>query len=175
MKNRILPAEEVNRRLVEQYTEIAALAGGLAHEIKNPLSTIRLNMELLAEDFDGAESPRERRALQKIEVVQRECQRLAEPARQLPQLRQDPLAAARTIGPEPGDQARARLLPPQGRSGRHRSDLLSGPGPAQRGAGPRKLSWGPDQPGAQRPAGHAQRRPTGGSHQANGRLASPWT
>src|SRR5665213_935762 len=69
-------AEEVNRRLVEQYTEIAALAGALAHEIKNPLSTIRLNMELLAEDFDGVESPRERRALQKIEVVQRECLRL---------------------------------------------------------------------------------------------------
>jgi signal transduction histidine kinase len=69
-------AEEVNQRLVAQYTEIAALAGGLAHEIKNPLSTIRLNMELLAEDFGDAQSPRERRALAKIEVVQRECQRL---------------------------------------------------------------------------------------------------
>jgi len=31
---------------MDQYTEIAKLAGGLAHEIKNPLSTIRLNMEL---------------------------------------------------------------------------------------------------------------------------------
>jgi signal transduction histidine kinase len=69
-------AEEVNRRLVEQYTEIATLAGALAHEIKNPLSTIGLNMELLAEDFAVGESPRERRALAKIEVVQRECQRL---------------------------------------------------------------------------------------------------
>ena len=69
-------ADEVNRRLVEQYTEIAALAGGLAHEIKNPLSTIRLNMELLAEDFADAETPRERRALAKIAVVERECQRL---------------------------------------------------------------------------------------------------
>src|SRR5689334_3913528 len=69
-------AEEVNQRLVDQYTEIAALAGGLAHEIKNPLSTIRLNMELLAEDFGDVQSPRERRALAKIEVVQRECQRL---------------------------------------------------------------------------------------------------
>jgi len=29
--------------------------GGLAHEIRNPLSSIRLNMELLAEDFsDGS-------------------------------------------------------------------------------------------------------------------------
>ena len=69
-------AEDVNQKLVDQYTEIARLAGGLAHEIKNPLSTIRLNMELLAEDFGGGESPRERRALRKVDVVQRECQRL---------------------------------------------------------------------------------------------------
>jgi signal transduction histidine kinase len=69
-------AEEVNQRLVEQYTEIAALAGGLAHEIKNPLSTIGLNMELLAEDFAEANSPRDRRAAAKIAVVQQECQRL---------------------------------------------------------------------------------------------------
>jgi len=69
-------ADEVNRKLVDQYTEIAQLAGGLAHEIKNPLSTIRLNMELLAEDFQDAQSQRERRALNKVNVVQRECQRL---------------------------------------------------------------------------------------------------
>lgn len=69
-------AEEVHRRLLQQYTEIAALAGALAHEIKNPLSTIRLNMELLAEDFEGAETQRDRRAAQKIAVVQRECLRL---------------------------------------------------------------------------------------------------
>jgi signal transduction histidine kinase len=67
---------ELNQRLVEQYTEIATLAGGLAHEIKNPLSTIRLNMELLAEDFADPQSPRDRRALAKIATVQRECQRL---------------------------------------------------------------------------------------------------
>jgi len=67
---------EVNRRLVDQYTEIATLAGGLAHEIKNPLSTIRLNLELLAEDFAEAESARDRRALNKIRMVERECQRL---------------------------------------------------------------------------------------------------
>ncbi len=67
---------EANQRLVDQYTEIARLAGGLAHEIKNPLSTIWLNMELLAEDFGEADSPRDRRALGKVNVVQRECQRL---------------------------------------------------------------------------------------------------
>lgn len=68
--------EEVQQRLVDRYTEIAKLAGGLAHEIKNPLSTIRLNLELLAEDFARSEELRDRRALAKIETVQRECQRL---------------------------------------------------------------------------------------------------
>jgi signal transduction histidine kinase len=71
-----MSSDAVNQRLVDQYTEIARLAGGLAHEIKNPLSTIRLNMELLAEDFRESDAPRERRAMRKIELVQRECQRL---------------------------------------------------------------------------------------------------
>jgi signal transduction histidine kinase len=64
------------QRLMDQYTEIARLAGGLAHEIKNPLSTIRLNMDLLAEDLGDAESPVVRRSLKRIDVVRRECQRL---------------------------------------------------------------------------------------------------
>jgi len=68
--------EDENQKLVDRYTEIAQLAGGLAHEIKNPLSTIRLNMELLAEDFAEGDSPRDRRAVAKIDVMQRECQRL---------------------------------------------------------------------------------------------------
>ena len=49
--------DNVNERLVDQYTEIVRLAGGLAHKIENPLSTIRLNMELLAEDFRESDAP----------------------------------------------------------------------------------------------------------------------
>jgi signal transduction histidine kinase len=64
------------QRLMDQYTEIAKLAGGLAHEIKNPLSTIRLNMEMLAEDLAELETPAGRRSLKRVEVVRRECQRL---------------------------------------------------------------------------------------------------
>src|SRR4051812_4316748 len=64
------------QRLMDQYTEIARLAGGLAHEIKNPLSTIRLNMDLLAEDLGEAESPTARRSLKRVDVVRRECLRL---------------------------------------------------------------------------------------------------
>jgi signal transduction histidine kinase len=59
-----------------QYAELAALAGSLAHEIKNPLSVIRMNMDLLAEDFAEPQTPRERRALSKIEMVGRQCERL---------------------------------------------------------------------------------------------------
>ena len=37
---RPLDEHEVNLRLRAQYAEIAQLAGGLAHEIRNPLSTM---------------------------------------------------------------------------------------------------------------------------------------
>ena len=64
------------QRLLAQYAEIATLAGGLAHEIKNPLSTIAMNLELLVEDLGPTESPRERRMLSKLETVQRACKSL---------------------------------------------------------------------------------------------------
>ena len=70
------PSERAVRRLMDQYTEIARLARALAHEIKNPLSTIRLNMELLAEDLEGLESPAARRASKRVGTVQLECRRL---------------------------------------------------------------------------------------------------
>ena len=63
-------------RLREQYNEIAQLAGALAHEIKNPLSVIGMNMELLAEDLAEVETPHKRRALNKVDIVQKQCLRL---------------------------------------------------------------------------------------------------
>ncbi|MEO1974188.1 MAG: ATP-binding protein, partial [Pirellulaceae bacterium] len=54
--------EEELKRLRRQYDELAALAGSLAHEIKNPLSIIQMNMELLAEELDGVANTREQRA-----------------------------------------------------------------------------------------------------------------
>ncbi len=70
--------DQERQRLRDQYAEIAALAGGLAHEIRNPLSTIRMNLELMAEDVNdlGSESPHARRLLTKVESVQNECGRL---------------------------------------------------------------------------------------------------
>jgi signal transduction histidine kinase len=75
-----MPSETLSddpyERLIAQYTEMAQLAGALAHEIKNPLSTIRLNMELLAEDLEESESPAQRRAAKRVAVTKQECQRL---------------------------------------------------------------------------------------------------
>jgi signal transduction histidine kinase len=71
-----LSTEQALDQLRERYAELAALAGSLAHEIKNPLSVIRMNMDLLGEDFHRAETPKERRALAKIEMVSRQCTRL---------------------------------------------------------------------------------------------------
>ncbi|MCC7085502.1 MAG: sensor histidine kinase [Pirellulales bacterium] len=71
-----LPIGGGPRSAADQYTELAVLAGGLAHEIKNPLSTIRLNMELLAEDFSDPKTLAERRAVAKVQLVQSECVRL---------------------------------------------------------------------------------------------------
>ena len=69
-------AEEFRNRLINQYNEIARLAGALAHEIKNPLSTIRLNLDLMAEDMTPPETQRERRTIVRLEAVRNECKRL---------------------------------------------------------------------------------------------------
>jgi signal transduction histidine kinase len=61
-----------------QYAELAELAGSFIHEIKNHLSTLGLNLQLLAEDFEEPQSQRERRALERTQRLQTECQRLVD-------------------------------------------------------------------------------------------------
>ncbi len=68
--------EQERQRYQAQYAEIASLAGGLAHEIKNPLSTIGMNLELLVEDLAEGDTPRDRRMLAKIQSIQAECHHL---------------------------------------------------------------------------------------------------
>ncbi|HUG91948.1 MAG TPA: ATP-binding protein [Planctomycetaceae bacterium] len=72
----VLLADDERERLEARYAEIATLAGGLAHEIRNPLSTIGMNLELMAEDLAEPETPCGRRLLSKVQLVQRECQHL---------------------------------------------------------------------------------------------------
>jgi signal transduction histidine kinase len=57
---------------------MAELAGGFIHDIKNRLGTLSLNLQLLAEDFGAPESPRERKALERVNRLHGECQKLAD-------------------------------------------------------------------------------------------------
>jgi two-component system, NtrC family, sensor histidine kinase HydH len=61
-----------------QFTELAELAGGFIHEIKNRVGTLSLNLQLLGEDFENPQSPRERRALERVNRLQEECQKLVD-------------------------------------------------------------------------------------------------
>jgi two-component system sensor histidine kinase HydH len=74
-----MPDEQQERkRLQAENTELATLAGGLAHEIRNPLSTIGMNLELLAEELENDDSQRARRMLRRIANLQGECRNLEE-------------------------------------------------------------------------------------------------
>ena len=59
----------------QQLEELGKLTGGLAHEIKNPLSTIKVNLRLITEDAASADANGSR-WLRKIAVVQKETDRL---------------------------------------------------------------------------------------------------
>jgi signal transduction histidine kinase len=63
-------------REAEHLAAVGRLTGGLAHELKNPLSTLNLNLQLLAEEFKQPATEGERRAVRKIAVLQEESRRL---------------------------------------------------------------------------------------------------
>jgi signal transduction histidine kinase len=69
----------------EQDELFARVASGLAHEIKNPLSTMAINLALLEEEWgagrgrgagDSEPTAREKRCQKRVQTLQREVQRL---------------------------------------------------------------------------------------------------
>ena len=79
--------DEVKGKYQQQLEELGKLTGGLAHEIKNPLSTIKVNLKLVEEDLEdaggsGTEDVRSEagrhvaRALRKVTVIGKEMERL---------------------------------------------------------------------------------------------------
>jgi len=62
-------------RRAERLAELGTLTGGLTHEIKNPLSTIQLNLQLLREDL-MPESPAYSRLVSRLDTVRKEVSRL---------------------------------------------------------------------------------------------------
>jgi signal transduction histidine kinase len=73
-------AREALRRArdAERLAELGSMTGGLAHEIKNPLSTVGLNAQLLAEGINDAEMPDDERErlLRRLDALSREAERL---------------------------------------------------------------------------------------------------
>jgi two-component system sensor histidine kinase HydH len=60
------------------YLELAEVAGGFIHEIKNHLNTLTLNLQLLAEEFETQETQKERRAYERVNRLHDECRRLVD-------------------------------------------------------------------------------------------------
>jgi signal transduction histidine kinase len=60
---------------VRRLAELGTFTGGLAHEIKNPLSTVLLNLQLLQEDLDPKD-PSHSRLVSRLQTVTREASRL---------------------------------------------------------------------------------------------------
>lgn len=71
-------AAERRARAAERMAEVGAMTGGLAHEIKNPLSTIGLNAQLLSEAINELDiDPEEKgRLSRRIGSLKREVERL---------------------------------------------------------------------------------------------------
>jgi len=76
-----LHAADAERRAAESehLAELGTMTGGLAHEIKNPLSTIGLNTDLLREDItdlQAVDEDEKRRLTNRLITVSREVDRL---------------------------------------------------------------------------------------------------
>ncbi len=69
---------ERRTRQAEHLAELGTMTGGLAHEIKNPLSTIGLNLQLLNEAVDDAEidEPHAGRLKRRLDAISDEVDRL---------------------------------------------------------------------------------------------------
>ncbi|UCE99831.1 MAG: two-component sensor histidine kinase [Planctomycetota bacterium] len=88
LRKKKLRAKDNNNPHLEQLEELGKLTGELAHEIKNPLSTIKINLKLAAEQLQRLDASqtgkttltkedlRFARALRKIGVIQKEADRL---------------------------------------------------------------------------------------------------
>jgi signal transduction histidine kinase len=78
LRKRIAGTKRDENNHLAQLEELSKLTGGLAHEIKNPLSTVKINLNLIREELEGANANEAvlKRAIRKLAVVQKETDRV---------------------------------------------------------------------------------------------------
>jgi signal transduction histidine kinase len=88
LRKRIAGTKGDENNHLAQLEELSKLTGGLAHEIKNPLSTVKINLNLVREDLEDSiragtgktiadkNVPLLERAIRKLAVVQKETDRV---------------------------------------------------------------------------------------------------
>jgi len=77
-RNRVQVRADERRRSADRIAELQSMTGGLAHEIKNPLSTLVLNAQLLREDVLDLELEEQsrQRVGRRVDALAREAARL---------------------------------------------------------------------------------------------------
>ena len=68
--------ERLARIRMERLAQLGTLLAGFAHEVRNPLSTIGLNLQLVLEEFQQAETARDKRTHKRLSTVEAEVRRL---------------------------------------------------------------------------------------------------
>jgi len=64
------------QKRTERLAYVGALAGAMVHEIRNPLSTINMNLQMLDEAWADLEGEKGRWARRRLEILQNEAKRL---------------------------------------------------------------------------------------------------
>ncbi|MCK5943882.1 MAG: HAMP domain-containing histidine kinase [Planctomycetes bacterium] len=68
--------QRLSRIRMQRLAQLGTLLAGFAHEVRNPLSTIGLNLQLVLEDFREAETTRDKRTHKRLSTVEAEVRRL---------------------------------------------------------------------------------------------------
>lgn len=68
--------ERLAKIRTQRLARLGALLAGFAHEVRNPLSTIGLNLQLVLEDFREPETQRDKRTQKRLATVEGEVRRL---------------------------------------------------------------------------------------------------
>ncbi|MFY9343983.1 MAG: ATP-binding protein [Planctomycetota bacterium] len=68
--------ERLAKIRLQRLARLGTLLAGFAHEVRNPLSTIGLNLQLVLEDFREPETARDKRTQKRLGTVEAEVRRL---------------------------------------------------------------------------------------------------